>query len=172
MAVGADTIAQQLRRLLPHGAAWDSSPTSTTYKLLLAGADELKRIYGRVTDLLSQAHPDTVDELLAEWEAEYALSGGGGTAARRAAIKTAMRRVGGQSRQYFIDVAAGLGIVITITEPTPFYVGTHGCGDAVGEIAWAFTWIVTAPAGADVAALSTALQPIKPAHTTLIIQTS
>ncbi|WP_421793985.1 putative phage tail protein [Hydrocarboniphaga effusa] len=170
MALTAEAIATQLRRLLPRGALWEAPVGSVMWAALLATADEVLRIYGRAADLRDESHPGSVTELIGEWETEYALAGDGDLAERRAALVAKYRAVGGQSRQYYIDVVAGLGFVITIEEPKPFYVGTHGCGDPVGEIEWAFTWIVHAPAGADTALIERTLSPIAPAHGRLIVE--
>lgn len=169
MALTADAIAAQLRRTLPKGALWEAPVGSVMWRMLLATADEVLRIYGRAAALRDEAHPGSVTELVDEWETEYALAGDGDLAARRAALLAKYRAVGGQSRQYYIDVISGLGIVITIEEPKPFYVGTHGAGDPVGEIDWAFTWVVRAP-GADVALIERTLSPIAPAHGRLIVE--
>lgn len=152
MGVTADQIVEQLarRRILPAGAIWRTKVGRALYRVLHADADELARVYGRAEDLLAEAHAATIDESLDEWENELGLPGDCITDEqtndqRMAAIAAKLRAVGGQSRQYYIDVAAGLGVVITIAEQQPFYVGLHGCGDAVGEIDWKFVWIVTAP---------------------------
>ena len=170
MALTSDAIAAQLRRLLPKGALWEAAAGSVMLARLQAAADEALRLYGRAADLRRQAHPGEVDELVDEWEAEYGLQGDGTLTQRQAALLAKYRAVGGQSPRYYIDVAAGLGIVITIEKPRPFYVGTHGAGDLVGEIEWAFTWIVRAPAGADLALLERTLSPIQPEHGRLIIE--
>ena len=172
MALTADAIAAQLRRTLPKGALWEAAPGSVMFARLLAAADEVLRLYGRTADLRNQAHPGEADELVDEWEAEYGLQGEGTLTQRRAALTAKYRAVGGQSPQYYIDVAAGLGLVITIEKTRPFYLGTHGCGDPVGEIEWAFTWIVRAPGGADLALLERTLSPIQPEHGRLIIETA
>lgn len=173
MALSASEIAGQLSKLLPFGAAWSRAIGSTMQALLLAAGDELARLYGRAEDLLREAHSETIDETLEEWEHELGLPAPCVTAAqtideRRAAVAAKRLAVGGQSRQYFIDVAGGLGLEITIEEHQPFYVGIHGCGDPVGEIEWKFTWTVHAPA-ADTTAerqqLECTLDSLRPAHT-------
>ena len=41
-----------------------------------------------------------------------------------------MTMEGGQSRQFFIDVAAMIGYTITITEYRPFFIAMDRCGDS------------------------------------------
>jgi uncharacterized protein YmfQ (DUF2313 family) len=169
----AATIARQLVKLLPQGAAWPRTEGSFLAKLLLASGDELERVYARAAKLLDEAHPATADEMLEDWEREYDLPSACITEAqtlddRRAAIAAKRLQVGGQSRGYYIGVAAGLGIVIEIEEHKPFYVGVHGCGDPIGEIDWQFRWTVHAPAGTAAARrelLECALGEILPEHT-------
>jgi uncharacterized protein YmfQ (DUF2313 family) len=192
LGVTSDQVARQLEKLLPRGAAWRGAATRYVYRLLQAAADELVRLYGREEDLRAEAHPISIDELLDEWELELGLPPPCVTEEltleeRIAAVSAKLAQTGGQSRQYYIDVAARLGIDITIEECTPFYVGTHGCGDAVGEIDWKFTWIVHAPlqgttyfdvatgvvgdplVASNSAVLDCMFQSIKPAHTVLVV---
>lgn len=191
MDLTAEQITQALVRLLPRGAAWRTGEGRNTYRVLQADADELLRVYGRAEDLRAEAHPATVDELLPEWETEYGLSAGDRSLTeRRLALAAKLVARGGASRQYFIDVAAALGVEITIEELQPFYVGLHGCGDPIGEVDWKFTWVVYAPAPGsavyfDVATgvigqplvsygsselLEQTLQDIKPEHTVLVFR--
>ena len=50
---------------------------------------------------------------------------------------------GGQSRQYYIDVAWAVGFTITITEFEPFRVGSGRAGDYLAGEEWLFYWRVT-----------------------------
>lgn len=176
MGVTATSIARQLAKLLPQGAAWPRVLTARLHDLLLAAADELARIYGRGEDLLAEAHPATIDEMLADWEQELGLpdvcvTEEQTTEERRAAIAAKLLQVGGQSRQYYIDVAGGLDIEVTIEEHHPFYVGIHGCGDPIGEIDWKFTWTMHAPdetSAASRQALECSISNIAPAHTRVL----
>ena len=56
--------------------------------------------------------------------------------------------LGGQSLQFFIDLAAQLGYTITITEFQPFQVSENAVGDALNGDPWIYAWQVNAPAGA------------------------
>lgn len=52
---------------------------------------------------------------------------------------------GGQSRAYFIALAASLGYAITIKEFCQFQVGTAHVGQRVYGESWVFTWRINAP---------------------------
>lgn len=68
----ADYLAQ-LRALLPPGVALVAERGSVLERLLTAVAAELARVDGRVAALLSEANPQTVTELLEEWERAFGL---------------------------------------------------------------------------------------------------
>jgi uncharacterized protein YmfQ (DUF2313 family) len=171
----ADQIAYQLAKLAPPGSL-AAALASTLRKLWSAGADELVRIYGRVDALLRESHPSTTDELLAEWEAEYALPDPCVTATqseaeRRAAVISRHSGVGGATPQYFRDLAARFGVTITIVEDHPFEVGRDGMGDGIGGDEWAFVWEVTAPASTSTAnreLIECVFERLMPAHVEVI----
>jgi uncharacterized protein YmfQ (DUF2313 family) len=172
MMRSADQIAAQLRRSFPPGSLFTMPEESNLWKVLLAAGDEISRIYQRVQDLLRQYFPSQADEMLDDWEGELGLPSTcypapTTTDGRRAAISSKAYQLGGQSPAYYIGVAAKLGIVITIEEPSPFYVGFHGCGDPVGGLSWRFTWIVHCPVGTT-AQLACVLGTIQPSHTEMM----
>jgi uncharacterized protein YmfQ (DUF2313 family) len=73
MDLTAADYAEMLRRLLPPGAIWQADPGSVQEGVLAAWAAELARVDGRVADLLRESLPETADEMLGEWEAEFGL---------------------------------------------------------------------------------------------------
>lgn len=191
MALTVEQITAQIRKVLPHGPAWSRSVGSTLNKLLTAAADELARVFGRADTLVLEAHPATTVEMLPAWEAEFGLPDPCITDPmtdddRRAAVAGKLAAVGGQSPQYFIDVAAELGIPITIDELKPAQCGIAQCGlDAVGDEKWGFVWMVKAaqapddyfemgdPVGDPLVRfedqlLECVIDQIKPAHTAVI----
>lgn len=151
MALSGKILASQLQKLLPRGAAWPRGLNSTLYRLLRALADELERLSRRVDDLIDEADPRTALELLPEWETELELPGPcmvgleQTIAERRGAAHSKHVRLGGQSIQYFIDLAAALGYTVTITEFRPFEVDASAVGDALHGDDWLFVWQVNAP---------------------------
>jgi uncharacterized protein YmfQ (DUF2313 family) len=147
----AEKYRDLLLALLPPGRAF-SRENGTTIDALLDGmAQELARIDARADELTVEVNPLTTNELLPDWErvaglpdncaAELADTVQG----RRQALVAKLTGTGGQSRQYFIDVAAALGYTITITEFDLFHVGDPVGLPLYGDD-WQFAWQVNAPA--------------------------
>lgn len=141
----------QLQALLPPGRLWDAlrEPGRGSDQLLAALAEEFARVDARAEALLDETDPRTVYELLAEWESFAGLPDpcvpDGQTAdERRSALIGRLTGMGGQSRQYFIDLAESLGYSITITEFRPQTVNGSVDEPLYGGD-WAFAWQVTAP---------------------------
>lgn len=82
----------------------------------------LDAVFARAATLMAQMSPLTADELLADWELSLGLPDACAPAAqtldqRRRAVAARLSEVGGQSRAYFIALAALRGYAISITEP-------------------------------------------------------
>jgi len=187
----ADYLAQ-LQALLPPGDAWTREPDAKLTRLLSALADGLARVDSRALYLLEEADWRTTDELLADWERVAGLPDAclddqfQTVAERRRWLVSRMTARGGQSRAYFIGLAASLGYIITIEECQPFICGLSVCGDPLGGADQWSTWIVHLPtipiqpfeAGASCCGeplgnwtsgmLECLFQRIKPAHTTCL----
>jgi len=169
MAVmGLADYRRQLMALLPPSDVLDISDGSQLHSLIDAMAAEMARVDIRVDDLLRELDPRNAYELLSDWEAELGLPSACAPLAtslgeRRNAVYTKLTDRGGQSRQYFIDVAAKLGFVVTIQEFRPFVAGSNAgdvvsngipffvvgshAGDSLGNgINWRYVWQVNAPA--------------------------
>ena len=148
MAMNRDQYVSFLRSLLPRGRAWSATPGGTLENLLTAMAEELVRIDVRASrDLLNELDPRTTNELLSDWERVCGLPdpclGTTGTLSdRRSNIVSKLTSRGGQSRAYFIAVAAAIGFTITISEFHPFQVGRSVVGDALTNGDWVFAWQV------------------------------
>ena len=119
---------------LPPGVAWPRDPQSTLGKLIGAAADELARLDGRLGDLLDEADPSTALEMLSDWETTCGLPDGcasglaGTLAERQQAVVDHLTLPRGQSRAYFIALAASLGRIITIDEFEAWRCGKARCG--------------------------------------------
>jgi uncharacterized protein YmfQ (DUF2313 family) len=148
MGLSADAYARQIKHLLPRGALWNLEPGSVLSRVALAIADELARIDGRAEALVDEWDPRTTLELLSDWERVLGLPDGcvavlpTTTVDRQRAVVQKLVARGGQSRQFFIDLAATLGFVVTITEYTITTAASFHAGDLVNGEAWAFAWIV------------------------------
>jgi uncharacterized protein YmfQ (DUF2313 family) len=149
MALDEQAYLGQLQELLPPGAAWTREPAAMLTEVLSAWSAELARVDQRADDLLNEGDPRITLELLPDWERVAGLpdpcAGAPETVAeRRDRLVGRLTSRGGQSRQYFIDLAASYGFIITITEFQPLRVGFRA-GDRCYGIAWAFAWQVNAP---------------------------
>ncbi len=146
----AEHYLRQLQALLPQGAAWNREDDATLTQYLHAMAEEFARIDGRVDRLLEELDPRTVLEMLDDWERAYGLPDPCTDTAdtlveRRNVLHEKVTRIGSQSRQYYIDIAARAGYEITITEFDPFTVDDT-VNDAIYGVLWQFAWQVNAPA--------------------------
>lgn len=141
----------QLQALLPPGRAFTREPDAVLTAVLAALAEEFGRLDARVVQLLEELDPRTTTELLADWERVAGLPNPcivdtQATAERRDALLARLTNRGGQSRQYFIDVMAALGYVITITETRPTIAGVMQAGDElVVQHEHRHYWWVNAP---------------------------
>lgn len=143
-----EDYAQVMADLLPRGWAWTREPHSVLMRTMVGLAGEFTRVHGRDCDLLAESYPGTAIETLTDWERICGLpdacTGPLTTVQeRRAAILAKLASRGGQSRQYFIDVAAALGFHITITEFHAFRVGENRAGNPLNGADWLFYWRVT-----------------------------
>lgn len=142
---------EQLKALLPPGQAFPRDPGTTLHDLLDGMSIELARVDGRASVLPQEANPATAGELLSDWERvtglpdkcsgvlEESLQG------RRNALLTKLTSTGGQSTEYFVELAASLGYTVTIEVYRPFRVGRSSVGDSLTNGDWAFTWLIRAP---------------------------
>lgn len=192
MPYTAAEYRELLKALLPPGRAFPRERGTTLDGLLGAMAEELARLDARGERLLVEAIPSTTTELLPDWERVAGLPDNCSgilsetLQGRRADLVTKLTSVGGQSRAYFIALAASLGFTITITEFRPFRAGLSTAGDSLTNGDWVFTWQVNGPpvpvirfragqssAGEPLAswgnsALECRLNKNKPAHTNII----
>ncbi|MCJ2108020.1 DUF2313 domain-containing protein [Methylobacterium sp. E-041] len=144
----ADDLLPQILPLTPRGPAFGTdeagdgsgaSPWMRRFWRAIAGwvAD----VNARDWMLATQAFPSAITDSLDDWERELGLpdacfTGGSGTAARIAAVRTRFAALGGQSPAYFICLAASLGYTITIDEPTQFLVDVSAVTEASISEAW------------------------------------
>lgn len=134
-----DDYAVALGNLLPVGRAWATGDEqSTLYKALRGLAQIWGYVDSRAADFLErESDPRATLEMLPDWERNWGLPDPCVAEPltiedRRKVLVLWMTLLGGQSRQFFIDVAARLGYTITITEYSPFMVGISMVGDTSG----------------------------------------
>ena len=124
----------QLLNLVPLGLAWPRQPNLRRDDLLEAKAAELARVDSRVADMLREADPRTALETLPDWERVAGLPDGCTVTSsitiqeRRTRLVQKLTSTGGQSPQYFKDIAEELGYETEIIEHSPFTCGYSECG--------------------------------------------
>jgi uncharacterized protein YmfQ (DUF2313 family) len=151
-----DRLAAVLLELRPPGPLYRSPVASTFRGLTAAIAAEGVRFRDRVLALVEvEADPQRATETLEDWERWLGLPDPAlpadlvqTTVERRNAVVARLRAIGGQSVQYFLDVAAELGFTIQITELDRALCGSWTCSTGGytfmgGE--WEYVWIVHAP---------------------------
>lgn len=104
----------QLRALLPLGPAWDKELNPEVDQLLQAAAQELAREDLRAADLLEESFPETVRELVPDWERvmrlpDPCLGDSPKFEDRQLAVRRRLVEVGGQSPAYFVELAISHG---------------------------------------------------------------
>lgn len=167
-----------LARILPPGIIWDRQVDRRLMRFLHAIGDEGDRVDLRVVTLVEEMDPRTSTELLDAWERVLGLPD---PCLSAAAIPTTLadRRLfayaklissGGHTAAYFIEIAAGLGVSITIDETpfVPFRAGLGRCGEPLGLHSHIFRWLVIAPAATPAAKreqLECLIEASAPAHT-------
>lgn len=146
MALTDADYLNQLQALLPKGPAWEDDDP----ELLNAWSQEFARIQARIDNLIDEADPRTTFELLLDYERIFGLPTDCMTGVeqnlqqRRNALVTQMITIGGQSRAYFIALAAMAGFAITITEFDPFTVAST-VNEYIYGMDWWFAWQINAP---------------------------
>lgn len=128
-----EDYVQLLTALQPVGQAWNTEEESVQMAVRRIQAAEFFYLHQRSDILVNECIPSGARELLEDWEAEYGLPDNCSPLAdtlpeRVASLVEKVTRVGGQSRQFYIDVAAMVGYEIEITEHTPFMCGISHCG--------------------------------------------
>jgi uncharacterized protein YmfQ (DUF2313 family) len=164
--------------LLPPGAIWDRALERDLAKFLEAIGEEWARVHNRGRTLVDEMDPRTAVELLPDWERLLGLpdpcvppaSQPTTISDRQEAAYAALISAGGQTADYFVEVAAALGITITIDETPypPFLVQVDTVESPVNPAEAIFIWRVDAPASTPTAKrdqLECLFDRRKPAHT-------
>ncbi|MBD2781637.1 YmfQ family protein [Xenorhabdus szentirmaii] len=140
-----------LNGLLPTGMAWTRKPDSAMSAVVRAIARSYHRSDQDAHLLLEGSFPATATIMLPEWEQSLGLPDDcaigeiDSISLRQKAVVSKLLRTGGQSRSYFIGLAAEMGFHITITEFRQARAGMSACGDALNGGDWPFVWRINAP---------------------------
>jgi uncharacterized protein YmfQ (DUF2313 family) len=146
-----DDYTAALFALLPRGRAWARQLTSTLGRVVDALARFWGYVDGRAADLLQrESDPQRTVELLPEWEHAFGLPDpcfpeSNTIGERQRMLVTKITWMGGQSRQYFIDVMAWLGFEMKIQEWAPFMAGVSRVGDTRPPQAERHRWYLGRP---------------------------
>lgn len=167
MGLSADAYARMLKALLPPSRMWRLEADAVLSETLLACADELARVDGRVRDLLAEADPRTATELLPEWEKLFELEPVGTLSQRRARVVSLVIR-----RQRFrpIDFQNVLAPVLGL-DPSDVDVieVSHAAAVTAGNARLIFTFKIYRdpglPGSYDLVAAQKIVEDMKPSHT-------
>lgn len=158
-----EAYAETAASALPPGAFWQGfrDYDGTGRELLRAKAQTWLDVDLAAERLVAESQPARASEMLADHETQVGLPDccfqtlNVNIEDRRNAVLTRYRAQGGQSPQYFIDMAKSLGYDVTITENRPFVCGLSEIGgdssgaapvtrlDTIG--ADRFSWKVVVP---------------------------
>lgn len=148
-----EDYAEAFSRLLPTGEAWSRDPASTLMQLVRGQAEIWGAVVDpRAADLLEiETDPRFTLELLADWERAYGLPDPCVPVVqtlpeRRQRLAQKIAGQGGQSRAFFIGIAAALGYPITIKEYRAAQFGLSSFGGLRGRLnppGFRFVWTVT-----------------------------
>lgn len=147
---GPPDFLRALLHLPPPGRAFSGDPDTVQAAVFTPPGNALASVHAAAVLLLEQeADPFYTELLLPEWEADWGLPDpctpvAPTIAQRRAALLAKIAAQGGQSPAYFVAVAAAMGITITITEYSPFRLGSRLGSPLLGP-GWQFVWQVNAP---------------------------
>lgn len=161
-----------MQALLPRGLAWPRDSGSVLTSTLTALAPAYYRTNAAAIHLLEVAFPATVDDLLPEWNATLGLPGlvgytGNDLPTQQRQVVAALTDSGGQSADYFVDLASTLGATLTVSFYRPYTVDSPVDVPMYGA-AWAFAWQVSGAVVGDYIALQTLFERYKPAHTVIV----
>jgi uncharacterized protein YmfQ (DUF2313 family) len=165
-----------MQALMPRGDAWPTDAGTTQPEVLSALARTFQRSNVAAANLLIDAFPATPVKLLPEWEETLGLpdpcAGEAPTLQeRQAQVLARFANGGGQSKRFFIALAATLGFQITITQYTGanahlWQVNAHNTNPV-----WFRAGISTAGEPLEAVINSDVLEcvfnELKPAHTTV-----
>lgn len=150
--MSAEAYGRQLSQLLPPGPAWTQEPNSTLQRTLRGIGESFARVHRRSDDLWRETDPRRTYEMLERWEAAFGLpdacsvQGSQTILERLQALNARVFAVSGQSREYYIALAAMLGYPnATITEYGARRHGRARMGERFGNVDWEQVWQMNLP---------------------------
>ena len=149
-----EALLAGLLALMPPGRAMAGArePDSVLSRIMLPGAAAVAYAEAEAAALQAEVDPRVADRLLDAYERVLGPDACVGDVAampraerQRLAHQRWVAR-GGQSRAYFIGLAAALGTEISITESHATVCGRAECGDVLLAAGEEFVWVVNLPA--------------------------
>lgn len=132
--------------LYPKGAAWVREP-GVIDELNASISSELVVVDGRTKNLIDEADPRTVSEMLGDWERNYGLPDectplGSTVERRRNSLVAKINFLGDMRPAAYIAVANKLNYDVDLVEWRPFVCGASECGgtDMLGDEEVRFIW--------------------------------
>jgi len=148
MAHDRADYVDQMMALLPSGAAWSRDRSSGLGDLFTGWAGEMARLDARVADLFEEADPHTTVEMIDDWERVLGLpdpctAAATSLSARQAVAVRKLAFQAGQTRAFYIALAASIGFDIEIHEFDPDVDDFEPSLTAlIGGGEWRFVWRV------------------------------
>lgn len=159
--------ATLLRQLLP--SSYDTNGRVLAASITAEGA-ALDAAVTLADTLLTEADPKTTTSMLPEFERVFELLPLGSVANRQTALAIKMGQYGGQSRNYFAQMAERAGFVGTTVDEFAPATCNGTCNDALYSQVDKFCWRVNIPNIADSSALQAEIAMERPAHTNVIFR--
>ncbi len=166
----ADDYLEQAEALLPHGPAWSVDESGLLAAFLHGLSQAAADIDLQITRLVSESIPTGANDLLPEWEKDWGLPDpcmqlidGDDFQMRVIRLAAKVRGLGGNGRQFFIDLAKQFGYDVTLDDPKPLRAG-FCAGDFCYDEMFEYVWYMKVPAGMQIRvfdANSEANQPLR-----------
>jgi uncharacterized protein YmfQ (DUF2313 family) len=150
----SDLAHQHLLALSPPGGAFPREAESVWGRALRPLAEEHTRIEAEAEVLLREVDPGSAPRLLADYERVLGDDPCLGPAAtlpldmRYRVARQRWTQAGGARPQFFIDLAAALGVAVSIVESQPFEAGVSEAADELITAPGRFEWQVRIAAAA------------------------
>ncbi len=161
------------QQLLPRGVVWNRDLAALMTGLVGGSTDSTQAVHALAANLLQvESDPAQAVQLLPDFERIYGLPDPCTPLAptldqQRAALLAKIAATGGQSRAYYISVAAAYGYDVAITEYLLFRASISEAGDPVYNESQIFVWTINVPVAGPDAQFECIMQRIGPAHTEL-----
>lgn len=169
-----DDWTRTLLDLLPRGVVWPREPGTVQEAFFQAIASEMVAIQTRDCALRVEAFPCLADELLPDWENMLGLpdectegAGAWPLDVRQRYVCGKLASQGGQSIDYYVELARRYGFDITIVEHFPWRMGCTSLCDARpgGCGFWWQVYCPYVPTPPGAAVLECIIRRVAPAHT-------